>query len=157
MKILTSHDFSIGRIHVLCQDNYITNIAFDNTVKRLEAGCVQGECAAASVFFCQLGEYLSGKRKAFDVPYILNGTDFQRRVWNALCDIPYGTTATYRVVAESIGAPRAYRAVGLANNRNPLPIIIPCHRVVGTDGSLTGYAGGLDMKRALLELEGVQD
>ena len=101
----------------------------------------------------QLQEYFSGTRKSFGFPYELRGTDFQRQVWSALLDIPYGQTRSYRQIAQAIGRPTASRAVGAANGKNPIWIAIPCHRVVGTDGSLTGYAGGVGMKRALLELE----
>ncbi|MEA5093408.1 MAG: methylated-DNA--[protein]-cysteine S-methyltransferase [Sedimentibacter saalensis] len=101
----------------------------------------------------QLNEYLEGKRNSFDLPLNPNGTEFQKKVWAALCDIPYGETRSYKQIAEYIGNPKACRAVGMANNKNPIMIFIPCHRVVGSDGSLTGYAGGLDMKEKLLSLE----
>jgi len=101
----------------------------------------------------QFGEYFDGKRKSFNLPLILRGTDFQIKVWNALQKIPYGKTISYGELAAIIGNPKASRAVGMANNRNPIPIIVPCHRVIGHDGSLTGYAGGLELKRLLLELE----
>jgi methylated-DNA-[protein]-cysteine S-methyltransferase len=101
----------------------------------------------------QLEEYFEGKRKKFDLPLALHGTDFQVTVWKALQKIPYGKTISYGELAAMIGNPKACRAVGMANNRNPIPIIIPCHRVIGKDGSLTGYAGGLEMKRTLLEIE----
>ena len=101
----------------------------------------------------QLEAYFSGKLKSFDLKLAPEGTDFQKSVWNALCEIPYGKTRTYKEIAVSIGKPKAYRAVGLANNRNPIAIIIPCHRVIGSDGRLTGYASGLDVKEFLLELE----
>lgn len=101
----------------------------------------------------QLVEYLEGRRRDFDLPLAPKGTPFQQRVWAALRDIPWGETRTYRDIARAVDCPKGFRAVGMANNRNPLPIFIPCHRVVGADGSLTGYAGGLEMKRALLELE----
>ena len=102
----------------------------------------------------QLEEYLSGARRSFDLPLAPQGTPFQKKVWRALEDIPWGETRTYRDIALAAGCPKGFRAVGMANHRNPLPIFIPCHRVVGADGSLTGYAGGLDLKRRLLELEG---
>ena len=102
----------------------------------------------------ELTEYLSGRRRTFSLPLSPGGTPFQRQVWEALTAIPYGETRTYGEVAAAIGRPRAVRAVGQADHRNPLPIFIPCHRVVGADGSLTGYAGGLALKRALLALEG---
>jgi len=101
----------------------------------------------------QFGEYFDGKRKSFNLPLCLRGTDFQIKVWNALQRIPYGKTISYGELAAIIGNPKASRAVGMANNRNPIPIIVPCHRVIGHDGSLTGYAGGLKLKRLLLELE----
>ena len=101
----------------------------------------------------QLGEYFDGTRKVFDLPLQPRGTAFQQSVWRALCDIPYGQTRSYARLAEQIGRPKACRAVGMANHKNPIPILIPCHRVVGADGSLTGYAGGLAMKKALLDLE----
>ncbi|WP_292376789.1 methylated-DNA--[protein]-cysteine S-methyltransferase [Methanosarcina sp. UBA411] len=101
----------------------------------------------------QLEAYFSGELESFDLKLAPEGTDFQKSVWKALCEIPYGETRTYTEIAVSIGKPRAYRAVGLANNRNPIAIIIPCHRVIGTDGKLTGYASGLDIKEFLLKLE----
>ena len=101
----------------------------------------------------QLGQYFDGTRKTFDLPIQPRGTAFQQSVWRALCDIPYGQTRSYARLAAQIGSPKACRAVGMANHKNPIPIIIPCHRVVGADGSLTGYAGGTDMKKALLDLE----
>ena len=101
----------------------------------------------------QLEMYFHGKLQSFDLPLALQGTPFQRRVWHALQEIPYGQTACYAQIAERIGCPRGVRAVGMANNRNPLPIIVPCHRVIGKDGSLVGYGGGLPAKEHLLSLE----
>jgi len=101
----------------------------------------------------QIKEYLSGTRQRFDIPLKLHGTDFQLSVWNALLTIPYGETRSYRDIAEQIGNPRSCRAVGMANNRNPVAIIVPCHRVIGADGSLTGFGGGLELKQQLLDLE----
>lgn len=103
----------------------------------------------------ELREYFAGERYGFDVPLHLSGTEFQTRVWNGLRAILYGTTVTYSELARRIGQPNAARAVGMANHANPLPIIVPCHRVIGADGRLTGYAGGLEIKRKLLELEGI--
>ena len=103
----------------------------------------------------QLDEYFAGARITFDLPFYMVGTLFQRKVWNALCRIPYGETRSYKQIAIEIESPLACRAVGLANNRNPLPIVIPCHRVVGVGGKLVGYAGGLSIKEKLLDLEGV--
>ncbi len=103
----------------------------------------------------QFAEYFAGTRRAFDIPLAMSGTPFQRGVWQRLSDIPYGTTIAYGELARRIDNPRAVRAVGLANGRNPVSIIVPCHRVIGANGSLTGYGGGLDRKRWLLALEGV--
>ena len=101
----------------------------------------------------QLDEYFCGKRRTFTIPLAPKGTPFQLRCWQALCDIPYGQTRSYAQQAEAVGNPKACRAVGMANHRNPLSIFIPCHRVVGKNGSLTGYGGGLPIKEALLNLE----
>ena len=103
----------------------------------------------------QLDGYWTGGRTTFDVPIRAEGTVFQKRVWAALSEIPYGTTVSYGELATAIGKPRAVRAVGRANAWNPISIIVPCHRVIGRDGSLTGYGGGIDNKRRLLELEGI--
>jgi methylated-DNA-[protein]-cysteine S-methyltransferase len=101
----------------------------------------------------QLDEYLSGTRKEFDIPLLLMGTDFQRSVWNALLQVPYGATASYLQIARAIGKEKAVRAVGNACRANPIGIIVPCHRIIGSDGSLVGYYGGLSLKRRLLNLE----
>lgn len=101
----------------------------------------------------QLAEYFAGARRTFDLPLDPVGTEFQLAAWRALRDIPYGATRSYREQAAAIGRPTATRAVGAANGRNPIPIVVPCHRVIGADGSLTGFGGGIAVKRALLELE----
>jgi methylated-DNA-[protein]-cysteine S-methyltransferase len=101
----------------------------------------------------QLGEYFAGARTRFELPLELRGTAFQKRVWRALTEIPFGKTRTYFEMAKTIGAPKACRAVGAANGKNPLSIVIPCHRVIGADGTLTGFAGGLERKATLLALE----
>lgn len=103
----------------------------------------------------QLSEYLEGKRRVFELPLRLEGSDFQKEVWEAVSHIPYGRTASYGEIAHLIGKPRASRAVGAANGANPIPIVIPCHRVIGADGSLTGYGGGLALKTRFLALEGI--
>jgi methylated-DNA-[protein]-cysteine S-methyltransferase len=102
----------------------------------------------------QLGEYFAGTRRAFSLGLAPEGTEFQLTTWRALSEIPYGTTISYAELARRVGRPAASRAVGAANGANPLPIVVPCHRVIGADGSLTGFGGGLPTKRALLELEG---
>jgi methylated-DNA-[protein]-cysteine S-methyltransferase len=104
----------------------------------------------------QLNEYFAGKRDAFTVPLAPSGTEFRMKVWAALCAIPFGHTATYGEVAAAVGNPAASRAVGMANHYNPIAIMIPCHRVIGSNGSLTGYGGGIDRKVQLLELEAPQ-
>jgi methylated-DNA-[protein]-cysteine S-methyltransferase len=101
----------------------------------------------------QLREYFAGERTAFEAPLAMDGTRFERRVWRALIDIPYGETVSYGEIARRIDQPSAARAVGLANGRNPIAVIVPCHRVIGADGTLTGYGGGLERKRFLLDLE----
>jgi methylated-DNA-[protein]-cysteine S-methyltransferase len=101
----------------------------------------------------QLRDYFAGNLQAFDLPLAPRGTEFQQSVWSALLEIPYGQTTTYSTIANKIGRPAAVRAVGAANGANPIPIIIPCHRVIGANGSLTGFGGGLDVKRQLLALE----
>lgn len=103
----------------------------------------------------QILEYFAGQRRKFDLPLNPQGTPFQKGVWAALRDIPFGQTRTYRDIAQAVDCPKGFRAVGMANHCNPIPILIPCHRVVGANGSLTGYAGGLELKQALLALEGV--
>lgn len=102
----------------------------------------------------QLREYFAGERKVFDLPLVPRGTEFQKEVWNHLLEIPAGETTTYAAIAKRLGRPGASRAVGRANATNPIPIIVPCHRVVGSNGTLTGYAGGLEVKQGLLEIEG---
>ncbi|MCM3000615.1 methylated-DNA--[protein]-cysteine S-methyltransferase [Paenibacillus cellulositrophicus] len=101
----------------------------------------------------QLGEYFAGERKTFDVKLDMRGTPFQLQVWSSLADIPYGEIRSYADIANAIGRPKAVRAVGGANNKNPVPLIVPCHRVIGADGSLVGYGGGMEIKRHLLTLE----
>jgi len=109
---------------------------------------------AMQPYLIELEEYLAGKRREFTFPLDLRGTDFQLACWRALLAIPYGETRTYAAIARAVGKPTAFRAVGMANNRNPVAIIVPCHRVIASDGTLCGYGGGLDVKRKLLELEG---
>lgn len=105
----------------------------------------------------QLAEYFAGIRQSFELTLDMQGTDFQLKVWGALQEIPYGQTLSYKAIAEMIGQPRAVRAVGGANNKNPLPIIVPCHRVIGSGGAMVGYGGGLPIKESLLKLEWRQD
>ena len=119
-----------------------------------EAGSGERGSAVLALLATQLAQYFAGNRRTFEIPLDPVGTAFQLRAWQALRDIPYGQTRSYAEQARAIGKPTAVRAVGAANGRNPLPIVVPCHRVIGADGALTGFAGGLHRKRALLELEG---
>ncbi|MBQ5599966.1 MAG: methylated-DNA--[Lachnospiraceae bacterium] len=119
----------------------------------IEAGMMEDNLPILEKAYKQLKEYFVGERKEFDLPLDPVGTEFQMKVWEALQTIPYGETRTYKEIAVQIGNENASRAVGMANNRNPLPIFIPCHRVVGADGGIVGYAGGTEVKAALLELE----
>lgn len=115
----------------------------------------QESSAALAPWLRQLEEYFSGHRQQFSLPLDLRGTDFQLQCWRALLEIPYGETCSYRDIARAIKHPQAFRAVGMSNNRNPIAIVVPCHRVIASDGSLCGYGGGLDVKRKLLDLEQV--
>ena len=114
----------------------------------------EGDNSVLQATRVQLDEYFSGARKQFDLPLAPQGTPFQTEVWQTLATIPYGETISYAQLAQRVGKPTAMRAVGAANGRNPLPIVLPCHRVIGADGSLTGFGGGLPTKQFLLELEG---
>ena len=117
------------------------------------AGMCEGTTPLLRGTVRQLAEYFHGKRKTFSLPLSLRGTPFQQKDWSALCSIPYGETRSYRQIAGQIGSPKASRAVGQANHRNPVMILVPCHRVIAADGTLGGYGGGLEMKRFLLHLE----
>ena len=141
----------IGSLTLCEQNNAIVKLAFDNestvlTAQEAETGLLKNAAK-------QLDEYFAGIRTAFDLPLHPNGTEFQRSVWNALTNISYGQTKTYGAIAREIMNPNAARAVGNANNRNPIPIIIPCHRVIGASGDLVGYGGGLQRKQFLIDVE----
>ena len=156
MKYLFYCDSPVGKLGILEDNQKIAGIFFKNGKKAAKyAGgdIVIKETALIKKTISQLGEYFTGKRKIFDIPLAPQGTEFQLSVWKALQKIPYGKTRSYKEIAEAAGNQKACRAAGMANNRNPIAIIIPCHRVIGADGSLTGYGGGLDKKRYLLELE----
>lgn len=109
--------------------------------------------SATRPYVRELEEYFAGERRNFNFPLDLRGTEFQLKCWRALLEIPYGETRTYADIARAVGQPRGFRAVGLANNRNPIAIVVPCHRVIASDGTLCGYGGGLDIKQKLLDLE----
>ena len=147
----------IGPLTMTADHGYLTGLFMDAQQHRpLEASFgVHGDPADKPFASAarQLAAYFAGNLTEFDLPLSPAGTDFQRQVWSALRTIPYGQTWTYGQLADKIGKPSAVRAVGLANGRNPIALVIPCHRVIGSDGSLTGYGGGLDRKRYLLDLE----
>jgi len=151
MKHVFFHDSPIGKIGIEENAGAISRVFFDGDKPSPDAG--RGETPLIRQAAAQIAEYFAGKRKAFDLPLALHGTPFQLSVWRALQAIPIGETRSYLDIAAAVGNPRATRAVGMANNRNPVAIVVPCHRVIGRDGSLVGYAGGLPAKRYLLELE----
>ena len=144
----------IGELLLAGEEDALTTIGFPKGAMRRdpESDWIYNEAPFADVC-SQLDEYFSGERKEFDLPIKLNGTEFQVSVLDALLTIPYGQTTSYGAIAKQIGRPKAVRAVGAANGRNPIPIIVPCHRVIGSSGDLTGFGGGLDTKAALLRLE----
>lgn len=146
-------DSPIGPLTLAGRDDRLAFLHMvDQTYEPSRKGWVPDESAFPDAVR-QLGEYFDGARTEFDLKLNLRGTDFQRRVWKALMTIPYGETRSYGEIARQIGSPTAFRAVGLANGRNPIAIIVPCHRVIGSNGTLTGYGGGLERKQALLDLE----
>jgi len=142
---------SLGKIGIEEEEGFITHLYFGTD--RVTAGAGQKETAIVQQAFNQLERYLKGELKEFSLPLRPAGTDFMKKVWCKLCEVPFGTTATYKDIAISIGQPGAARAVGQANNKNPIPIFIPCHRIIGANGSLVGYFSGLDIKKKLLKLE----
>jgi len=144
-------DTTVGRIGIAEEDHFLTHLFFHNEKSPVDAveQCTPFLRGVAK----QIKEYLAGKRKEFELPIKLFGTDFQRSVWKALLTIPYGETRSYGEIAEQIGNGKACRAVGMANHWNPIAIIVPCHRVIGANGSLTGFSAGLALKRQLLDLE----
>ncbi len=155
MKTCCFYEGAIGKYGVQEEGGKLTRIWVGNRVGAVPEGYELRETPLLQEVRRQLNAYFAGKLKVFDIPYSLEGTPFQQKVWRALCDIPYGTCITYGELAKRIGDPKACRAVGMANGRNPLPIIVPCHRVIGSGGKLTGYTGGLDIKTKLLQIEGV--
>ena len=156
MKSIYFYNFTLCRIGIAEDDGSICRVFFngDKASDRLvKSGFYQSETPLIKKAAKQLGEYFDGKRKTFDLPLAPRGTEFQLTVWKALQTISYGKTCSYGQLAAMIGNPKACRAVGMANNRNPIAVIIPCHRVIGSNGSLTGYAGGLELKEKLILLE----
>ena len=155
------YDTEIGRVGIAENGNAITEIILLKThlgagITRLLKFEKEEETQLLKTAAEQLIDYLAGNRQTFDLPLDPRGTEFQKAVWKALLDIPFGEIRSYKQVAEAIGNPKACRAVGMANNKNPILIVIPCHRVIGSDGSLVGYGGGIDLKEKLLKLEGFE-
>jgi methylated-DNA-[protein]-cysteine S-methyltransferase len=156
----------IGLLTIDANEDFVTHIALPtkgaehlatSRGRRNSGSSGNGQLPALLVAaMAQLEEYFAGRRQCFDLPLELNGTDFQRSVWTELGEIPYGETISYAELAMMVGRPQAYRAVGQANGANPIPIVLPCHRVLASGGGIGGYGGGLTMKRQLLTLEGVE-
>ena len=153
-------DTSIGKLTLIAKNGFITNIHFADEPVVADANCPLEDSDMAVLKECakQINEYFAGEREIFTVPIKPKGGEFFQRVWEIMTTderVGFSKTVTYSCLAELAGSPRACRAVGMANNKNPIPIIIPCHRVMGKGGSLTGFRWGLDVKKALLELENV--
>lgn len=151
MKNIWFYDFSVGTLAIAEDGAGITDLFRTEEVR--PTGFQEHETPLLKEAAKQLGEYFGGQRKEFDLPLSLHGTPFQLADWRALQSIPYGQTRSYKQIAEQIGRPKAFRAVGMANHSNPVSIVVPCHRVIAHDGGLGGYGGGLSMKRYLLALE----
>ena len=151
MRSLATVHTCLGKIAIIESEGCIVKMSFGNENQSCDS--VERETPVLKNAVQQVIEYCEGKRKEFDLPLNPEGSYFQKRVWEALRTIPYGETASYKKIAERIGQPGSWRAVGSANNKNPILIVIPCHRVVGTGGSLTGYSAGLDVKEKLLTFE----
>jgi methylated-DNA-[protein]-cysteine S-methyltransferase len=147
MTLSTTFHSPVGPLVLEGDDTRLTRLGFDTPA------APQGDPRSVASAAIQLEQYFAGERTEFELDIELGGTPFERRVWEEVRAIPYGETATYAEIARRIGRPSACRAVGRANGRNPIAVIVPCHRVIGSDGSLTGYAGGMPLKRALLDLE----
>ena len=145
----------VGPLFLAASAKGLVRLEFESRVQSLHPRKIELEESrqALAPYLAQLDEYFAGERREFTIPLDLRGTEFQLKCWRALLGIPYGETRSYRDLAEAIGHPQAFRAVGMSNNRNPIAIIVPCHRVIAADGSLCGYGGGLDIKRKLLDLE----
>ena len=145
----------VGPLFLAASSKGLVRLEFEAHTLKLtpEITQVRESKSALAPYLCELTQYFSGARRAFTFPLDLRGTNFQLACWQALLAIPYGETCSYRDIAVAIGHARAYRAVGMSNNRNPIAIVVPCHRVIASSGSLCGYGGGLEIKRKLLDLE----
>ncbi|MBO6271288.1 methylated-DNA--[protein]-cysteine S-methyltransferase [bacterium] len=151
MKKVFYYDTQIGKIGLAEEWGFLTNLYFMNMNQPLNAKMFETDILKEA--FVQVSEYLCGERKEFDLPLNPSGTNYQQTVWSELLNIPYGEIRTYKEISEALGESKGMRAVGNANNKNPIPIIIPCHRVISSDGNLAGYVGGIDIKKKLLDLE----
>jgi O-6-methylguanine DNA methyltransferase len=145
----------VGPLFLAASKKGLVCLEFETRMQDLNPRTIQLQESAEALapYLRELDEYFAGRRRVFSFPLDLRGTHFQLQCWRALLDIPYGETRSYRDIALAIGHPHAFRAVGMSNNRNPIAIVVPCHRVIASDGSLCGYGGGLDIKRRLLDLE----
>jgi O-6-methylguanine DNA methyltransferase len=145
----------VGPLFLAASSKGLVRLEFESRIQELDSSKtrLQESKRALAPYLRELDEYFAGERREFAQPLDLRGTDFQLACWRALLEIPYGETRSYRDIAQGIGHPHAYRAVGMSNNRNPVAIIVPCHRVIASSGSLCGYGGGLDIKRKLLDRE----
>lgn len=153
MKYIYTYNIIFGDYSIVEYEGHIIEI-FKKDSKTIDMDdYIEKETDLIEKTYIELVEYLNGERRDFTIPLNPQGTDFQKLVWMELLKIPYGERRTYKDIARSVGRDKAFRAVGNANNKNPIPIIIPCHRVIGSDGSMTGYAYGTDMKIELLQLE----
>jgi O-6-methylguanine DNA methyltransferase len=148
----------VGPLFFAASDKGLVRLEFEARIQKLDAKTTQLKESrqALAPYVCQLNEYFAGQRREFSFSLDLRGTEFQLACWRAVLEIPYGETRSYRDIARAIGHPHAFRAVGMSNNRNPVAIVVPCHRVIASSGSLCGYGGGLDIKRKLLDLEQAQ-
>lgn len=145
------YETPLGLIEITEDGQGITGLLL---IKERDKDIVLNETPLLKAAICELREYLSGERREFTIPLNPKGTEFQQKVWSELKKVPYGETRSYKEIAIAIGNPKAARAIGMANNKNPIMIIIPCHRIIGASGKLVGYAGGMEMKVQLLDLEG---
>jgi len=145
----------VGPLFLAASAKGLVRLEFESRVMKLDSNNIdlRESKQALAPYLRELEEYFAGERREFTVPLDLRGTEFQLACWRALLRIPYGETRSYADIARAIGHPHAFRAVGMSNNRNPVAIVVPCHRVIAASGSLCGYGGGLDIKRKLLELE----
>jgi O-6-methylguanine DNA methyltransferase len=148
----------VGQLFLAASAKGLVRLEFEERVMALDSKRIElrESAEALAPYIRQLNEYFDSHRREFSLPLDLRGTDFQLKCWHALLAIPYGETRSYADLARAIGHPQAFRAVGMSNNRNPVAIVVPCHRVIASDGSLCGYGGGLDIKRKLLDLEQAQ-